>query len=112
MSYSEFLGCKFPSFPDQVEAYQWIIPLTLNISDINTTISLENWKNEMRLWSRQGIVVRTIDGKAKQGVMVKVKSKWVWKEHNPLEGMDEATVASITTELQTLTAQRRLTGTA
>lgn len=96
----------------QVEAYQWIIPLTLNISDINTTISLENWKNEMRLWSRQGIVVRSIDGKAKQGVMVKVKSKWVWKERNPLEGMDEATVESITTELQTLTAQRRLTGTA
>ena len=89
-SYSEFLGCKFPSFPDQVEAYQWIIPLSLNFSDINTIVSPANWQNEMRFWSRKGIVFRNINGKPKQGVMVKVKSKWVWKEHSPLEGMDEA----------------------
>jgi hypothetical protein len=111
-SYSEFLGCKFPSFSDQVEAYQWIIPLTLHFSDINTIVSPETWQNEMRLWSGRGIVFRTIDGKEKEGVMVKVKSKWVWKEHTSLEGMDEATVESIVTKLQTLTGKRRLTGTA
>jgi len=66
----------------------------------------------MRLWSGHGIVFRTINGKAKQGMMVRVKSKWVWKEHIPLGGIDEATVESIRTELQTLTAKRRLTLTA
>lgn len=92
----------------QVEAYQWIFPLTLTFSDINTLVSPENWQNEMRLWSREGIVFRTINGKVKQGVMVKVKSKWVWKEHSPLEGMDEATVEFFRTGLQTLTAKREI----
>jgi hypothetical protein len=104
--YLGLLMCRY-----QVEAYQWIIPLTLHFSDINTIVSPETWQNELRLWSGRGIVFRTIDGKEKEGVMVKVKSKWVWKEHTSLEGMDEATVESIVTKLQTLTAKRRLTGT-